>query len=141
MMKTVNSEMILAIEDCARRSHSGAMSFGRAVGVLAALGVEAYQADFRTAVTTYYLLSGETHQVTLTPEEGSAVAQAFDLHAVVEAIRGAQSGAVLYPEFVRRTVAGGCVGYTVWIAGRHVQYFGRKGERHVEEFPPAPPAP
>jgi len=23
----------------------------------------------------------------------------------------------------------------VWIAGRHVTYFGRKGEMHVEHFP------
>lgn len=28
----------------------------------------------------------------------------------------------------------GCVGYTVWIAGRHVRYFGRGDDTHVERF-------
>jgi hypothetical protein len=29
----------------------------------------------------------------------------------------------------------GCVGYTVWMAGRHVSYYGRKGETYIERFP------
>jgi len=35
-------------------------------------------------------------------------------------------------------MAAGCVGYFVQIMGRCVIYFGRKGESHVEHFPPAP---
>jgi hypothetical protein len=27
------------------------------------------------------------------------------------------------------------VAYTVWIAGRHVVYLGRRGETHTERFP------
>ena len=50
-------------------------------------------------------------------------------------VRGARSGVAKYPEFPQRTLAAGCVGYIVWIAGRHVQYFGRRGEVHVEHFP------
>jgi uncharacterized protein YbcV (DUF1398 family) len=34
-----------------------------------------------------------------------------------------------------QTMDAGCVGYTVWIAGRHVAYVGRRGEVHVERFP------
>lgn len=41
----------------------------------------------------------------------------------------------MYPEFKRATMAAGCVGYVVWMAGSHVDYFGRKGETHVERFP------
>ena len=41
----------------------------------------------------------------------------------------------MYPEFKKLSQAGGCVGYVVWIAGRHVTYVGRKGETHVEKFP------
>jgi hypothetical protein len=41
----------------------------------------------------------------------------------------------MYPEFKRLSQSGGCVGYTFWIAGRQVSYFGRKGEMHVERFP------
>ncbi|MFG5410135.1 hypothetical protein ABXN37_21045 [Piscinibacter sakaiensis] len=51
------------------------------------------------------------------------------------AIRAAQQGTLAYPDFKRRTQAAGCVGYTVWIAGRHVVYHGRLGETHVEPFP------
>ena len=65
----------------------------------------------------------------------SAIGEAFDAAALQEAIRGSQRGEVLYPEFVQRSCAAGCVGYVVWIAGRHVTYFGRRGEQHVERFP------
>jgi hypothetical protein len=27
------------------------------------------------------------------------------------------------------------MGYVVWLAGRHVTYFGRRGATHVERFP------
>ena len=64
-----------------------------------------------------------------------AIPEAFDAEAVRGAIRGAQQGTVKYPEFVHRTMASGCVGYFVWIAGRHVRYLGRRGECHVEPFP------
>jgi ketosteroid isomerase-like protein len=57
------------------------------------------------------------------------------------AISGAQRGEVAYPEFVRRTVAAGCVGYDAWLAGRHVVYHGRRGEQWVERFPGAAPSP
>ncbi len=58
--------------------------------------------------------------------------------AAQAAIRGAQRAEVVYPEFLELSRAAGCVGYMVWIAGRHVSYFGRKGEVHVERFPEAP---
>ena len=41
----------------------------------------------------------------------------------------------MYPEFKRLSMQAGCIGYWVWIAGRHVTYYGRKGETHVEHFP------
>jgi hypothetical protein len=42
---------------------------------------------------------------------------------------------VMYPEFKKLSQQAGCVGYTVWIAGRHVTYVGRRGETHIERFP------
>jgi hypothetical protein len=38
-------------------------------------------------------------------------------------------------DFVRKTIAAGCVGCFVHIAGRHAVYFGRQGESHIEPFP------
>jgi len=122
------------IEECAARSHAGTIDFGSVVQKLAACGVESYHADYRKPALTYYLPDGATHTVPLHAPQ-AAVADAFDQEAVHQAVRGAQRGEVLYPEFMRLTMGAGCVGYTVWIAGRHVQYLGRRGEVHIERFP------
>ena len=66
---------------------------------------------------------------------GEQIPQDFDAQALQAAIRGAQLGEVKYPEFLKLSMAAGRVGYIVWIAGRHVTYFGRRGEVHIERFP------
>jgi uncharacterized protein YbcV (DUF1398 family) len=122
------------IERCAAASHAGTMHFGQVVAALTEAGVEAYQADYRARAITYYLPSGGTHAVAL-DAPGEAVAPAFAAEDVRAAIRAAQKGEVMYPEFVQRTARAGCAGYIVFISGRHVLYFGRHGEQHVEPFP------
>jgi uncharacterized protein YbcV (DUF1398 family) len=122
------------IEECAARSHAGTIDFGSVVQKLTGCGVESYHADYRGAALTYYLPDGATHTVALQAPP-LPVADAFDQEAVHAAVRGAQRGEVLYSEFMRRTMDAGCVGYMVWIAGRHVQYLGRRGEVHIERFP------
>ncbi|WP_210254900.1 DUF1398 family protein [Methylocapsa sp. S129] len=131
---SMSAEARTVIEECVKRSHQGTISFGEVVGKLMQVGVETYLADYRRCENIYYLPSGETYAVKFTSPEMS-VAEAFNADDVSEAVRGAQSGAVKYPEFMQRTMAAGCVGYFVWIAGRHVQYFGRRGEVHIERFP------
>lgn len=134
----MNSKNSLAeiIEQWARRSHVGEISFGEAVVRLAEVGVEAYHVDYRRNLATYYTSADEPHTVTL-DVPGGAIAGPFDAASVQDAVRGAQVGTIQYPEFVRRTRAAGCVGYHVWIAGRHVVYLGRRGETHIERFPGA----
>jgi len=123
-----------AVEECARGSLAGTLSFPEVLGRLSSVGVESYFADLRRGTTTYYFASGHSQSVPLhTPDRG--VPDAFDASAIIDAIRGSQRGEVKYPEFVRRAMASGCVGYFVWIAGRHVRYLGRRGEDHVEHFP------
>ena len=126
------------IERCARSSKDGSAHFPQIVAALVGAGVESYFADYRADVTTYYLPDGETHAVALAPPD-VRIADAFDAAGVQQAIRGAQSGQVMYPEFLRLSRVAGCVGYVVWLAGRHVTYFGRRGETHVEQFPAAMP--
>jgi uncharacterized protein YbcV (DUF1398 family) len=133
-MKLTNPAAIAVIEQCAQSSKDGTAHFGQIVAALMAEGVESYQVDYRLEASTYYLPDGSTHQVALAGPD-VAIAQAFDAAGVQQAIRGAQSGQVMYPEFLRLTRAAGCVGYTVWLAGRHVVYYGRRGETHVERFP------
>jgi uncharacterized protein YbcV (DUF1398 family) len=134
---SLSAENKSVIDDCVKRSHDGTISFGEVVGRLIDLGVETYLADYRRRENVYYLPSGETYAVRMKPPE-IAVAETFDADAIVLAIRGAQGGAVKYTEFMTRTMNAGCVGYFVWISGRRVQYFGRRGEIHVEQFPKGP---
>lgn len=65
------------------------------------------------------------------------IADRFDATAIQAAVRGAQRGEVKYPQFLQLSHRAGCVGYMVWISGRHVSYFGRRGETHIERFPDA----
>lgn len=133
-LRTPPAATVRTIEECARASQAATLTFPEVVAQLASAGVESYFADYRRGTTTYYLASGASHGVPLpTPEQ--AAPEAFDAAALVEAIRGSQRGEVKYPEFVRRTLASGCIGYFVWLAGRHVRYLGRRGEDHVERFP------
>jgi uncharacterized protein YbcV (DUF1398 family) len=130
----MNSFITTIIEQCAKSSHEGTASFGAIVHALIEAGVESYFADYRLRTTTYYLPSGETHVVPLaTPS--TEIPTPFDKPAIQAAIHGAQRGEVRYPEFMRLSMAAGCVGYIVWMSGRHVAYLGRCGEVHIEHFP------
>jgi len=115
-------------------SNNGSIHFGQVIGQLTSVQVESYQVDYRSGRATCYLPGGATVDLGFErPQEG--IADTFDGDAVRSAIRGAQQGRVMYPEFKRLSQRAGCIGYTVWITGRHVTYFGRKGETHVERFP------
>jgi uncharacterized protein YbcV (DUF1398 family) len=115
-------------------SSEGRIHFGQVIGQLMGVGVESYHVDYRSGRSTYHLPNGDTLDLPFEkPTEG--IADGFDGEAVRAAIRGAQQGRVMYPEFKRLTQGAGCAGYTVWIAGRHVTYFGRRGETHVERLP------
>jgi len=123
------------IEQCATSSNNGTANFGEIVKALIDAGVESYYADYRAQRTTYYLPSGEVHTLDLPSD--NLIAENFNTDGIKAAIRGAQRGDVMYPEFKKLSQAAGCIGYMVWIAGRHVTYFGRRGEMHVEHFPSA----
>jgi uncharacterized protein YbcV (DUF1398 family) len=118
----------------AHGSHDGRLHFGEVIELLMRADVESYHADYRSRRTTYYLPDGATFNVEL-PSIDVLIADVFDAAAVRAAIAGAQQGRVMYPEFKQLTMQAGCVGYIVWIAGRHVSYFGRRGEVHVELLP------
>lgn len=115
-------------------SNQGHIHFGDVIGRLMSVQVESYHVDYRSGRTTCYFPDGATLDLEFElPEE--AIADAFDADKVRAAILGAQQGRVMYPEFKLLSQRAGCTGYTVWIAGRHVSYLGRRGETHVERFP------
>lgn len=123
-----------AIEELARKSYAGEMHFGALIGKLHELGIESYFADYRAERITYYAIGGATFTIAL--HSGSeAMPMQFDAPAVQDAIRKSQRGEIIYPEFLTLSRQAGTVGYFVWIAGRHVAYYGRCGEVHIERFP------
>ncbi len=125
------------IEDGVATAYAGTRSFGEQVMLLSAQGVESYRVDYRERVATYFLPSGDLHR-TEVKAPALEIGDAFDADALIAAIRGSQQGVVKYPEFIERSMRAGCVGYVVWIAGRQVTYFGRRGETHIERFPSKP---
>ena len=125
------------IARCSKDSLAGLKSFPEVVATLAAAGVSSYLADYRSGATTYYTDASDAVRSPL-PDFGTPIAPDFDAPALRAAIRRAQSGEVWYPDFVKLSRAAGCVGYFVWIAGRHVSYLGRRGETHIEPFPGSP---
>lgn len=130
----MNESTRATIQATFEASNQGSIHFGQVIGQLVGAGVESYDVDYRTGRTTYYLPDGSTADFNFErPQHG--IAHAFDGDSVRAAILGAQQGHVMYPEFKTLSQRAGCVGYTVWIAGRHVVYLGRRGETHVERFP------
>jgi uncharacterized protein YbcV (DUF1398 family) len=123
-----------AIQSTFEASHRGRIHFGEVIGQLVEVGVESYHVDYRSGRITCFLPDGSTLDVGFErPPHG--IADAFDGDSVRAAIQGAQQGRVMYPEFKSLSQQAGCVAYTVWIAGRHVTYLGRRGEMHIEHFP------
>ena len=130
----MNEHARAVIQSAFQASNEGSIRFGDVIGRLMEIEVESYHVDYLSGRSTYYLRDGATLDLGFEPPR-SGIADAFDGDAVRSAIWGAQQGRVMYPEFKQLSQRAGCIGYTVWIAGRHVTYFGRKGETHVERFP------
>src|SRR6185437_2811453 len=104
---------------------------------LSGIGVERYHADYHRQEKTYYLANGDSLVVSI-PWVMQPIPREFCASAIEAAVRQSRHNEHTYPEFVRKTMAAGCVGYFVQITGRRAIYFGRAGETHVELFPPAP---
>lgn len=115
-------------------SNAGRIHFGEVIKQMIEAGVESYVIDYRSHAATYYLDNDETLAIAMEATQ-VAIAKEFDPQGLRDAIRGAQKGTVMYPEFKRLSMQAGCIGYTTWIARRQVTYYGRKGETHVEHFP------
>ena len=132
----MNSEQVNVAKECAGLSALGKIHFGEVIKRLMEAGIERYHADYSRNETTYYTSDGGSCVVPM-ENEHMPIAQAFSASGVDAAVRQAQSGQTMYPQFTRQVLAAGCVGYFVQITGKCVQYFGRYGEIHTEWFPGA----
>jgi len=132
----LNSDQMKVAKECAALSASGKIHFGEVIGRLMAAGIERYHADYSRMENTYYTPEGGSCVVPMEHEQMS-IAQDLSASGIEAAVRQAQRGEIMYPQFTRQALAAGCVGYFVQISGKCVQYFGRNGEIHTEWFPGA----
>ncbi len=133
----MNAEQTQVIQSCTQSALSGELTFPEIVGRLAEIGIERYHADYSRQEITYYFPDGDS-LVVASSHPSHTTAVEFSPSAVEAAVRQSQRNEHTYLDFIRKTLAAGCVGYFVQIMGRRVIYFGRNGESHVEHFPPAP---
>jgi uncharacterized protein YbcV (DUF1398 family) len=133
----MNQERILGVYAAVRASSTGEIAFPQIIARLAELGVERYHADYTRLEKTFYFADGQSVVANI-PHGEQPIGQEFLTDAVQSAVRQSQRNEHTYADFVRKTMAAGCVGYFVYIAGRHALYCGRKGETHLEPFPQAP---
>lgn len=130
----MNAEATLVIQQCARGALTGELTFPEILGKLSQIGIERYHADYSRQEITYYLPDGDSLAIA-TPHPSHPTASEFSASIVEAAVRQSQRNEHTYLDFIRKTMSAGCVGYFVQITGRHVIYFGRNGECHVEHFP------
>jgi uncharacterized protein YbcV (DUF1398 family) len=132
----VNTDQAVVIHDTVRGTFMGEMIFPEVIARLSEIGVERYHADYSRQEMTFYFAEGDSLVVQI-PRDSYPTAAEFSESAVHAAVLQSQRGEHTYLDFVRKTMAAGCVGYFVQITGRRALYFGRQGETHVEHFPPA----
>lgn len=135
----MNPHAISILETCATGALANTLTFPEIVGRLAEIGVERYHADYCRQEITYYFSDGESHVIG-TGHEPHPIGREFSAAAVGDAVGQSQRNEHTYRDFLRKTMAAGCVGYFVQITGRRAIYFGRNGDSHVEHFPTKPNA-
>jgi uncharacterized protein YbcV (DUF1398 family) len=130
----MNAELTATLQETVALSLAAKITFPEVVARLMECGVERYHTDYSRQETTYYLPDGDSAVVS-TPHPAHPTGEEFSAAGVEAAVRQSQRNEHTYADFVRKTMAAGCVGYFVQIAGRRAIYFGRRGESHVELFP------
>ena len=115
-------------------TQAGKLIFPEVVRRLLEVGVKSYFVDVPNRREVFYMSDGQAHTQSMTLALNS-VASDFSLAGIIAAIRGVQTDAIRYPEFMKQATAAGVIAYWAFLAGRKVIYFGRKGEAHIEEFP------
>ena len=127
------------IVETARATLAGRISFPEVVVKLLAAGVEYSNVDYVAIRKTFYSAE-EGMVVTPISYEGlPPVARDFDAATLREVILDSQLRGQEYRVFTSRAMAAGVQGYTAFLRGQRVTYWGRGGDQHTEWFPGAAP--
>lgn len=130
----MNTEII---NETARATLAGTISFPEVVGKLLATGVEYYQVDYVGMRKTFYSADGAMVTTPINYEGLPPVAPEFDAAALRANILDSQQNGQKYRDFTHRAMEGGVQGYFAFLRGKRVTYFGRSGDQHTEWFPGA----
>lgn len=123
------------IEQDIQLAYEGKISFPETVKNLLEVGVERYYTDLIAHQKTYYAQGGAVHFLRLPKSKMPQDAGPFSKEGIVAALRAIQRSEIDYPEFLRRIIRAGTVGYSAFLLGKQVHYFGAKGEIYIENFP------
>ena len=133
-MTNFNQQKTTTVQTVFTKSNTGEIHFGEVIQQLMSVNIESYFVDYRRGETTYYLPNGLSLRLNFDAQL-EKISKIFDAEKIKSAIKQAQSGSVMYPEFKTLTYAAGCIGYIVWISGKKIDYLGCNGEVHTEHFP------
>ena len=133
----MNADTVL---EAARAALSGSLPFPQIVGKLIETGCEYYHVDYAAQQMRFYSAAGSLVVAPLLFEDLPAIAQDFDAPALRAAILDSQQNAQKFRQFSQRAMQAGVQGYTAYLRGQRVTYFGRQGDQHTEWFPGAKPA-
>lgn len=126
---------VATILESTRLAFTNEITFPQSVANLAKTGVERYMADLTQLQLTHYSACGDAVSEPLPLIDPPDINNTWSADGVTAAVRAIQQQQIDYPQFLRRIMSAGCALYWVFIDGRQVVYFGRRGEVHVEKFP------
>lgn len=127
------------INETARKTLAGEISFPEVVGQLLAAGVEYYQVDYVGRRKTFFGADGDIVVTPIDYEGLPPVAKDFSGEGIRADILDSQLRGQKYHDFTRRAMEAGVQGYFAFLRGKRVTYFGRQGDQHTEWFPGATP--
>jgi uncharacterized protein YbcV (DUF1398 family) len=128
------------VNEVARGTLDGTISFPDVVRQLIATGVEYYHVDYVAKRKTFYNADGDTIVTPITYEGLPRVSADFDVAKLRANIVDSQRNGQKYRDFTRRAMEAGVQGYFAFLRGQRVTYFGRGGDEHTEWFPGAGPS-
>src|SRR5277367_6142058 len=131
----LDEKIVVVMTECSEGSVSGTLRYPQVLEKLAAIGVESYHADLYRHEKTYYMSSGESHVEGEPKLDGLTIAEGFHPDGVRRAIQLVQQGKIGYIAFMEQIAAAGVAQYWVYLPGKKVDYFGRRGEVWREWFP------
>ena len=132
---------ILIVQETARATLAGTLSFPEVVARLLAAGVEYYFVDYASRRKIFYSAEGATLTTSIDFDDLPAIGGRFEAGALKAAILDSQRHHQRYRAFSQRAMEAGVCGYFAFLRGQRVLYVGRGGDQHVEWFPGAAPQP